>query len=270
MATEHQPMKVIRFDDGSGKVRHGVPVAGGAARLIRGAMHQNFEVTDETAPVHRLLAPIEPVDIIAIGLNYRRHAAESGASLPEEPLIFSKLTSTVIAPGEPIRLPASAPDEVDYEAELGVIIGRTARNVSEADALHYVLGYTCANDVSARDCQRSRDRQWTRAKSFDTFCPLGPCLLIDPKLDPNALAIRARLNDRQVQSSSTADMIFNVPFLISFLSHQFTLRPYTLILTGTPEGVGMGHKPPRFLQAGDTITIEVEHIGELKNPVEGK
>jgi 2-keto-4-pentenoate hydratase/2-oxohepta-3-ene-1,7-dioic acid hydratase in catechol pathway len=181
--------------------------------------------------------------------------------------VFVKLTTSVIAHGEHIVLPADAPDEVDYEAELAVVIGKTARNVTEADALKHVLGYTCANDVSARDCQARRDKQWARAKGFDTFCPLGPVLLMDEAVNPNALAIRSRLNGELMQESNTRDMIFSVPGLIRYLSQQFTLLPGTVILTGTPEGVGVARKPPRFLCAGDTITVEIDGIGELSNPV---
>ncbi len=260
-------MRLIRFEDGNGQVRTGEQVGTDEARLIRGDVFGKHEMTDETARIRRLLAPVEPPNVIAIGLNYQRHAAESGAQLPDHPLVFFKLTTSVIAPGEPIILPADAPDEVDYEAELAVVIGRKARKVSEADALRYVLGYTCANDVSARDCQISRDKQWARAKGFDTFCPLGPCVVIDPALNPNALSIRARLNGRTMQDSNTADMIFSVPRLISYLSHQFTLLPGTVICTGTPEGVGCARKPPVYLKPGDCITIEIESIGELTNPV---
>jgi 2-keto-4-pentenoate hydratase/2-oxohepta-3-ene-1,7-dioic acid hydratase in catechol pathway len=262
-------MKLIRFEDERGQVLLGVPADEQRASVVEGTLFGERRVTDRQAAVRRLLAPVEPVNIIAIGLNYRRHAAESGASVPEHPLVFAKFTSSVIGPGDPIVLPADAPDEVDYEAELAVVIGRTARKVSEVDALKYVLGYTCANDVSARDCQRHRDRQWTRAKSFDTFCPLGPALLIDPAVNPNALAIRARLNGETVQDSSTGDMIFSVPQLISYLSQHFTLAPGTVILTGTPEGVGFGRTPPRYLRPGDTINIEIDGIGELSNPVIG-
>jgi 2-keto-4-pentenoate hydratase/2-oxohepta-3-ene-1,7-dioic acid hydratase in catechol pathway len=260
-------MKLIRFEDETGAVHWGEPAGGDTARLLQGDLLGTHELTDKTAMVARLLAPLAPPNVIAIGLNYLRHARESGKEPPAAPLVFSKLTSSVIAPGDPIVLPADAPDEVDYEAELAVVIGKTARKVSEGDALHHVLGLTCANDVSARDCQVHRDLQWTRAKSFDTFCPLGPCLVIDPAIDPNALKIRARLNDELVQDSNTADMIFPVATLISYLSQHFTLMPGTVILTGTPEGVGFGRKPQRYLQDGDTIAVEIEGIGELVNPV---
>ena len=267
-------MKLIRFKDASGAVRLGEPVGkdgastGGKARVIRGDVFGSRELTDETVAVARLLAPVEPANIIAIGLNYRRHAEESGLAVPEAPVIFVKLTTSVIGPGEPILLPADAPDEVDYEAELAVVIGKTARKVSEADALKFVLGYTCANDVSARDCQVRRDKQWARAKSFDTFCPLGPCLVIDPAMNPNALALRCRLNGDPVQDSNTADMIFPVASLVSYLSHQFTLVPGTVILTGTPEGVGFARKPQRYLRPGDTVVVEIDGIGGLANPVD--
>jgi 2-keto-4-pentenoate hydratase/2-oxohepta-3-ene-1,7-dioic acid hydratase in catechol pathway len=261
-------MKVIRFEDKNGQVRWGEQGDGGQARVIAGDLFGSWQVTGETAEVRRLLAPVQPVNVIAIGLNYRRHAAEGGAQIPGEPLIFVKLTTSVIGPGDPIVLPASAPDEVDYEAELAVVIGKTARKVSEAEALQYVLGYTCANDVSARDCQVRRDKQWSRAKGFDTFCPLGPCLVIDPKVNPNAYPIKTRLNDQVMQNSNTADMIFPVPFLVSYLSHQFTLLPGTVIVTGTPEGVGCARKPPVFLRPGDTISVEIDGIGVLTNPVQ--
>lgn len=260
-------MRVVRFEDASGCAHQGELLDGGRLRRLEGSLSGGWTRTSEIVTAKRLLPPVEPVNVIAIGLNYRRHAEESGSALPDAPLIFAKLTSAVIGPGDAITLPEDAPDMVDYEAELAVVIGRTARNVRAEDSLKYVLGYTCANDVSARDCQRVRDKQWTRAKSFDTFCPLGPCLLIDPEVNPNALRIRGRLNGEVVQDSSTADMIFTVPHLISYLSHQFTLAPGTVILTGTPEGVGMGRKPPRYLQAGDTYSVEIEGIGELSNPV---
>lgn len=262
-------MNIIRFEDNTGQIRFGEPVDGGKARLIAGDLFGSWQVTSETTAVKRLLAPVAPVNVIAIGLNYRRHAAESGAQIPAEPLIFVKLTTSVIAPGDPIVLPASAPEEVDYEAELAVIIGKTARKVSEADALNYVLGYTCANDVSARDCQVRRDKQWARGKGFDTFCPLGPCLVTAGSgVNPNAYPIRAKLNGNVMQNSNTADMIFPVPFLVSYLSHQFTLLPGTVIVTGTPEGVGCARKPPVFLRPGDTISIEIDGIGVLINPVQ--
>ncbi len=261
-------MRVVRFEDLNGNVCYGEWISRDQARPISGDLYGSYEVAPQTVRIKRLLAPVTPVNVIAIGLNYRRHAAEGGHQVPDFPLVFVKLTTSVIGPGDPILLPVDAPDEVDYESELAVVIGKTARKVGESDALGYVLGYTCANDVSARDCQIRRDKQWARAKGFDTFCPLGPCLLIDRQQDPNAFPIRGRLNGKVMQESNTADMIFSVPRLISYLSQQFTLLPGTVILTGTPEGVGCARKPPVFLREGDTFAVEIDGIGELANPVE--
>lgn len=260
-------MKLVRFENTAGNIQIGEPIDDSHARLIEGDLFEDFAVTEALGEIRHLLPPVDPVDIIAIGLNYRRHAEETGMGLPDAPVVFSKLTSAVIPTRDPIILPTDAPDEVDYEAELALVIGKTARRVSEHEALDYVLGYTAANDVSARDCQRHRDRQWTRAKSFDTFCPLGPALLIDKEIDPNNLSIRTTLNGQVMQDSNTSDAIFSVKALIAYLSAHFTLRPGTVILTGTPEGVGMGHTPPVFLKDGDTVTVAIEGIGELTNPV---
>jgi len=218
----------------------------------------------------KLLAPVEPIAIFAIGLNYRQHAVETNAPLPDFPVLFMKNIASLQHPGEPILLPRHLrSDEVDYECELAVVIGQRCRNVSRAEALQYVAGYTCANDVSARDWQKRRSGgQWCRAKSFDTFCPLGPCLVTPEEIpNPNALALRTLVNGEVLQSSHTGDMIFDVPALIEFLSGSTTLLPNTVILTGTPSGVGMARKPPHWLQPGDTVTIEIEKIGALSNPV---
>jgi len=184
-------------------------------------------------------------------------------------VIFIKANSSVIGPEEMILLPHVGPDQVDYEAELAVIIGRKAKNISREEALEYVLGYTCANDVSARDWQiEKQKKQWSRGKSFDTFCPLGPCLVTRDEIpDPNRLAIRSILNGRVMQDSNTSDMIFDVQTLVSDLSQSLTLLPGTTILTGTPGGVGFTRKPPVFLKDGDRITIEIERIGSLSNRV---
>jgi len=260
-------MKIIRFFDDQGQVRVGTPAEPPRARLIRGDLFSSFELTDEIATVAKRLAPVDPPNVFAIGLNYKAHADESGAAYPDHPVIFLKATTAVTGPGAPIILPAEAPDEVDYEAELAIVVGKTARRVGEDEALDYVLGYTCANDVSARDCQIRLDKQWTRAKSFDTFCPLGPCLVTAGDIDPDNVRIRSVLNGQVMQDSTTADMIFSCRRLISYLSRQFTLLPGTVICTGTPAGVGFARKPPVFLRDGDTITIEIEGIGELTNPV---
>ncbi len=218
--------------------------------------------------VARWLPPVEPPNIFAIGRNYQKHAAERGAEVPAAPLVFQKPTTSLIASGDAIQIPASAPQQVDFEAELAIVIGTAARRVAERDALRYVLGFTCANDVTARDCQQS-DKQWTRAKGFDTFCPLGPWIVTADELQPAALRISSRLNGTAMQDASTAEMIFSCAALIGYLSHQFTLLPGTLILTGTPEGIGAARTPPIFLKPGDEITVEIEGIGTLSNPVRG-
>jgi len=220
--------------------------------------------------VQRLLAPVEPKQFLGIGLNYRRHAEETNAKIPEYPILFMKGVNAVQDPGGPIVIPGHLPStEVDYECELAVVIGRACKNVTRDRALDYVLGYTCANDVSARDWQiRNGSGQWCRGKTFDTFAPLGPCLVTPDELpNPNALKIATILNGERVQDWTTSDMIFDVPRLIEFLSGSTTLVPGTVILTGTPHGVGMARKPPRWLVPGDTVTVEIEGIGRLTNPV---
>lgn len=206
-----------------------------------------------------------PSKIICVGLNYRDHAAESGMAIPERPLIFSKWPNTLIGPGDAIVLPTLS-DQVDYEAELGVVIGMRATKVSVADALAHVKGYCCANDVSARDVQLG-DGQWARGKSLDTFCPVGPLVPASQVADPQQLRIRAVLNGETLQDATTADMIFSVAEIISFISQGITLEPGDLILTGTPPGVGFARKPPIFLRNGDEITVEIDGIGSLSNPV---
>ena len=193
-----------------------------------------------------------------------------GMKAPEQPILFVKGLNTVQHPGDAIQIPTALPStEVDYECELAVVIGRACKNVTRARALDYVLGYTCANDVSARDWQiRRGGGQWCRGKFFDTFCPLGPCLVTTDEIpDPNALTLRTVLNGVTVQDWNTNDMIFDVPTLIEFLSGSTLLLPGTVILTGTPHGVGGARKPPVFLKHGDTVTIEIEKIGHLTNPI---
>jgi 2-keto-4-pentenoate hydratase/2-oxohepta-3-ene-1,7-dioic acid hydratase in catechol pathway len=206
--------------------------------------------------------------IVCAGMNYRDHAEETGIPVPERPVLFAKWTSAAIGPGEPIVLPGFT-TEIDYEAELGVVIGRRARDVAVDDALGFVGGYTCVNDVSARDLQFA-DGQWTRAKSLDTFCPVGPALVPASDIaDPQALAIRCLVNGEALQDSSTAHMVFSVAELVSYASRGITLEPGDLIATGTPAGVGFTRKPPVFLQAGDEVTVEIEGVGALTNPVKG-
>lgn len=263
-------MKLIRFQDASGHIYYGEQVNDHSVRVISGNIFGDYMVTDEMVPVHRLLAPVEPKTILCIGLNYRQHAEETGAKIPEYPVLFIKAVNALNNPGDPVVIPKVAPGQVDYECELAVVIGRAAKNVSRDAALDYVLGYTCANDVSARRWQKEGGgRQWCRGKSFDTFCPLGPYLVTPDDIpNPNDLKIQTVINGQTMQDGTTSDMIFDVPALISFLSEGMTLLPGTVILTGTPQGVGFTRNPPVFLKAGDTVTIRIEGIGELSNPVQ--
>jgi 2-keto-4-pentenoate hydratase/2-oxohepta-3-ene-1,7-dioic acid hydratase in catechol pathway len=206
-----------------------------------------------------------PQKIVCIGLNYRDHAEEQGVDLPERPLLFAKWPNTLIGDGEPIRIPPIS-EQVDYEAELGVVIGREAKGVSAADALEFVRGYVVANDVSGRDLQFS-DGQWVRGKSLDTFLPVGDLVPAAEVADPQALPIRALLNGEAVQDSNTANMVFGVAEIVSFVSQAITLVPGDLIITGTPAGVGVFRDPPRLLQPGDEITIEIDGVGSITNPV---
>jgi len=214
-------------------------------------------------------APIvRPGKVLALGLNYRDHAAESGTPVPSEPVVFCKVSSSVIGPGAPIRLP-EASQKIDYEVELAIVIGRPAKNVPAARALDYVAGYTIINDVSARDYQREKPGgQWTLAKSFDTFCPMGPWVVTPDEVgDPQDLKLQSVVSGQTMQSSSTAQMIFSVAEIIEYLSRVLTLEPGDVVATGTPPGVGFARKPPRYLHAGDVVECTVENIGTLVNPV---
>lgn len=259
-------MKLARFCAADGRTYTGRLVGERTAQPLVGPLFGELTFASATVSVRAFLPPVDPPNIYAIGRNYRGHVQETGAHLPERPLVFLKATTALVGHEAPIVLPRSAPDEVDFEAELAIVIGRRARDVTAAAALEHVLGYTCANDVTARDCQRN-DKQWTRAKSFDTFCPLGPCLVTADELDPARCRIRSRLNGRVMQDAGTADLLFSCRQLISDLSHQFTLLPGTVILTGTPEGVGFTRQPPVFLRAGDRVEVEIDGIGTLANPV---
>ncbi len=264
-------MKIIRYSDPSGQIHHAAQQADGSALVIEGCIFGSPKVTDRKADVAKLLAPVDPRAILCIGLNYKFHAEESGMAIPQHPVLFMKSPGAVQNPGDPILLPSVLKsDSVDYECELAVVIGKAARNVKKADALDYVLGYTCANDVSARDWQKNGGGgQWCRGKTFDTFCPLGPVLVTRDEIpNPNALGIKTVLNGQAVQDWNTNDMIFDVPTLIEFLSADTTLLPGTVIITGTPQGVGMARTPPLWMKAGDTVTVEIEGIGSLTNPVQ--
>jgi 2-keto-4-pentenoate hydratase/2-oxohepta-3-ene-1,7-dioic acid hydratase in catechol pathway len=263
-------MKIIRYRDKTGRTEYAALGDDGAARRIDGDIYGKFSVTGELADVAKMLAPVVPSAILCIGLNYRHHAAEGNMPIPAVPILFVKGNNTLQNPGDPILIPMHLrSEEVDYECELAVVIGKPCKNVSRDRALEYVLGYTCANDVSARDWQiKKGGGQWCRGKFFDTFAPLGPCLVTADELpNPNALQIRTVLNGEVMQDWNTNDMIFDVPALIEFLSGSTTLLPGTVILTGTPHGVGMARKPPRWLKPGDGVSIEIENIGTLTNPV---
>ncbi len=249
-------MRIVRF------LRNDQPcyglIEGEAVYEIEGSIFGEFRRAEKVAALTeiRLLAPCWPTKILAVGLNYRAHAAEAALVMPSEPLVFSKPPSSVIGPLDPIVYPVLS-QQVDYEGELAVVIGKRARNVPPQKVHDFILGYTCGNDVTARDLQQ-RDDQWTRAKGFDTFCPLGPHIVTD--LDPAHLAIRSRVNGEIRQDGSTADMVFGVAELIAYISQVMTLEPGDVILTGTPSGVGP-------LQPGDVVEVEIEGIGTLRSPV---
>ncbi len=261
-------MKIIRHLDSAGRIGYASD-----GQKITGDIFSQFSVTGEKADIKKVLAPVQPAALLCIGLNYRRHATESNAKIPEYPVLFLKAPTALQNPGDPIVLPTYLrSEEVDYECELAIVIGKTCKNVSKNEALNYVLGYTCANDVSARDWQIKRGgSQWCRGKTFDTFAPLGPCLVTKDEIpNPNNLKIKTVLNGQALQDWNTNDMIFDVPTLIEFLSGSTTLLAGTVIMTGTPHGVGMARKPPVWLKAGDTVTIEIEKIGQLTNPVKAE
>jgi 2-keto-4-pentenoate hydratase/2-oxohepta-3-ene-1,7-dioic acid hydratase in catechol pathway len=263
-------MKIIRFLDERFQTRFGRLHDDGRTTLLESDLFAGLRDTGRPAAVGKLLAPLEPSAVLCIGLNYRKHAEEGGKPVPAHPVLFMKMPSAVQNPGDPIVLPRRLrSDKVDYECELAVVIGRECKNATRADALDYVLGYTCGNDVSARDWQAQwGGGQWCRGKTFDTFCPLGPCLVTADEIpNPNALNIKTLLNGQTMQDWTTEDMIFDVPTLIEFLSGSTTLRPGTVIMTGTPHGVGFARTPPVWLQPGDEVAVEIERIGRLTNPV---
>ena len=249
-------MKFVRFRTG-GTARYGI-LEGGRITEIRGSIYGRYQRTRRSHALPRvhLLPPCEPTKIVAVGLSYRDHAAEFGHPVPDEPILFLKPLTALIGPGDKIVYPAIS-QRVDYEAELAIVMKRKGRNIPRDQALRYVLGYTCHNDVTARDLQK-KDGQWTRAKSFDTFAPLGPCIATG--LDPHRLHIEARVNGEIRQSFNSDQLIFDVPTLVAFVSQVMTLSPGDVIATGTPPGVGP-------LKRGDVVEVEIEGIGVLRNPV---
>ena len=260
-------MQIVRFVSG-GQIHQGKRVDDSTALAIEGNLFENYRVTDRKLKIERLLAPLVPQDILCIGLNYREHAKESNSAIPENPMLFIKASNTLANPLDAIPIPKRS-SQIDYECELAVVIGKTAKDVSRGDALKYVFGYTCANDVSARDWQREKSLgggQFARGKSFDGFCPLGPWIVTADEIpNPNALRLSTTLNGQVMQDHTTGDMIFDVPTLIESLSSTMTLRAGAVILTGTPQGVGFARTPPVWLKAGDRCVVEVERIGKLEN-----
>ncbi|MBN1405191.1 MAG: fumarylacetoacetate hydrolase family protein [Candidatus Omnitrophica bacterium] len=247
-------MKIARFVH-KGKVCCGV-IKNNDLHIIDGSVFGRFKVTDKKTCVRdvKILSPVEPTKVVCVGLNYKDHAKELNMPVPDAPVLFMKPSTAVIAHNEAIAYPESV-KRLDYEAELAIVIKKRAKGVSKKDAGNYILGYTCLNDVTARDIQKT-DGQWTRAKSFDTFCPIGPCIVTD--IDPNNLAIMLYLNKKVMQSSTTANLIFKPEEIISFISDVMTLNPGDVIATGTPPGVGP-------MKKGDRVTVDIEKIGSLIN-----
>ena len=264
-------MKIIRFADADGNITLGTDPVDGIADEVIETDPGGYIKTGRQLEIDAYLPPVQPAAIICIGLNYREHARETGLEPPQYPVIFMKNPAAAIGHNQPVVLPESCRKrpQVDYEAELAVIIGRPAKNVSEKDALSFVKGYTAGNDISARSWQKhAGGGQWVRGKSFDTFCPLGPVMVTANQIpDPNDLGVCCRLNGQIMQQSRTSDMIFSVSQLVAYLSEDTTLLPDTVILTGTPSGVGFTRNPPVFLSTGDRLETEIEQIGRLANPV---
>lgn len=251
-------MKIVRVDAEADDITYGTVEPDGI-RLYHGSPFFQWERSETVLPITqvKLLSPVIPTKVIAVGKNYVDHAAEMESDVPENPLIFLKPPTSVVGPLSPIRLP-QASTEVHHEAELAVVMGKVGRNIQPDDVYSHILGYTAANDVTARDLQRS-DGQWTRAKGFDTFCPLGPA--IDTEFDPNeAHSITCKVNGEIRQDGSTGDLVFDVPAIVSFVSSVMTLLPGDVILTGTPAGVGP-------IRDGDRVEVEIDGIGALMNPV---
>lgn len=267
---------LCRFEDVEGAVQVGQPVAWDEATAVPTKcqllkvpdIFGHLELQDSVADVKKCLAPLEPLAIQCIGLNYAKHAAESKMPVPQNPVLFNKYVGTLNHPHHPIVMP-KIDMKLDWEVELAVIIGRRCKDVGEWEALDYVLGYTVANDVSARYWQIEKGGgQWNFGKSFDTFTPLGPVIATKAVIpDPQVLQVRTTIDGKEVQKSDTSDMVFGCAKIVSFLSQDTTLLPGTVILTGTPFGVGLGLSPQRWLKVGETVCVEIERIGRLFNKV---
>jgi 2-keto-4-pentenoate hydratase/2-oxohepta-3-ene-1,7-dioic acid hydratase in catechol pathway len=264
-------MRIGRFLDKNKKIRLGTDFSDETAICLSGDLFGELKKTRERVEIQKWLSPVNPPAVFCIGINYAEHATETGMKPPEYPVVFMKNPASVTGHQMPIILPSSCrnPLQVDYEVELAVIIGKTAKNISSTNALDYVLGYTIANDVSARTWQANAGAgQWVRGKSFDTFCPMGPFLVTADEIpDPDALDIHCVVNGRVMQEGNTCDMIFKIPRLIEYLSEDTTLLPGTVILTGTPSGVGFTRNPPVFLGPGDYLEMTIENLGTLENTV---
>ena len=264
-------MKIVQYRGSNNQVLTGEWVDGTVYALnqtLSDLMGGASAVRGDAVTNATLTAPVRPGQILCIGKNYADHAAEMKSSVPEFPLIFAKLPGSIIGPNEPIRWKRSITSQVDWEGELVVVIGKTAKNITADQVFDYIFGYTIANDVTARDLQ-NRDGQWARAKGMDYFCPLGPAIVTrDEIADPHALNISTYVNDEQVQNSSTSLQMRQIPELVSYLSQTFTLQPGDLVLTGTPSGVGAGMKPPRFLEQGMRVRVEIDGLGVLENTCE--
>ena len=262
-------MRLVSFEGGFGRVEGDTVVPMGPSLLDWLAFGTQGVATAPPRPLAdvKLLAPVpRPGKIICVGLNYRDHARETGQAIPEEPVLFSKFANSVVGPGADVVVPPEA-EKIDYEAELAVVIGRRASAVPTGEALDHVAGYACANDVSARSLQ-FRSSQWLLGKAIDTFLPLGPFLVTPDEVpDPQALGIRCLVNDEVLQDSNTGEMVFGVADLVSFASRTITLEPGDLLVTGTPSGVGMAKDPPRFLNPGDRMRVEIDGLGQLDNTV---
>jgi 2-keto-4-pentenoate hydratase/2-oxohepta-3-ene-1,7-dioic acid hydratase in catechol pathway len=263
-------MKILRHASASGQIAYARQHDDGTATEVTGSLEQGFTDTGKRVEVGKILAPVAPTTILCTGLNYKQHALETNSPIPQYPVLFMKGANAVTNPGDVILLPQwLASTKVDYECELAIIIGKAAKNVKRGDALQYIAGYACANDVSARDWQKEGGgSQWCRGKTFDTFLPLGPYLVTTDEVgDGSGRRISTKVNGETLQDSNTSDMIFDIPTLIEFYSGSTTLLPGTIILTGTPQGVGMARTPQRWLKDGDECEIEIEGFGSLKNPV---
>jgi 2-keto-4-pentenoate hydratase/2-oxohepta-3-ene-1,7-dioic acid hydratase in catechol pathway len=252
-------LKICRVESAQGKIEYGIVIEGEVFCLQSETDSAKLGTRLGKLADLKLHSPVVPGKVIGIGLNYKDHAAEMKQKLPDDPIMFIKPKSSVIGPGEPIILPPMS-QRVDYESELGIVIYKPARNVSVESAKEHILGYTCVNDVSARDLQ-AKDGQWTRAKGFDSFCPIGPW--VETEIDPSNLRIEGRLNGKVVQNSNTNNLHFNCFQLVSFISKVMTLDPGDVIATGTPAGIGP-------MKDGDEFTVWIEGIGELKNPVKAE